>query len=485
MTQAFIQRVRDAFMAGDANGAERMVRERLEGAPDDREARIELARLLRARGAIAEALGALDQAGEDAVPLLRASILTRLGRHEEAIAAQRLALCDEEHPRALLGLTHLLKTVGNIDEAEQASRRALAIDPALAEAWWSLSSLKTMRFTRSDREAMQGLLDDPRTTAGDRVYLHFALTRALDAVSEAEESWRHLAEGNRLRAAEAGHRPEDVSVLVDSTIATMDEQFFADRAGWDDPATGPIFVLGMPRSGSTLLEQMLASHTAIEGVSELPYLPALARQLGKSNTLVGPAYLAQLSALGAGEVRALGEAYLRSAQAQRRTARPYFVDKMPNNWLFAGLIRTILPNARIIDIRRNPMDCGLSNFRELFARGQTYSYDLAHIGRYYADYLRLMRHFDRVIPGAVHRIIYEDLVDDPEGQLHGLFDYLQLPFEPSVLDFHKTDRGVRTASAAQVRQPLNRKGIGRWQAYDQWLGPLRTALGAELTGWRD
>ena len=293
MTAAFIQQVRAAFMAGNARGAEAMVRARLAETPSDRGVRIELARLLRARGAFVESLEELDRAGDDAAPLLRASVLTRLGRHEEAIAAQRLALAQEEHPRALLGLTHLLKTVGEIDEAEQASRRALALDPRLAEAWWSLSSLKTNRFSADDKAAMEQLLAQPDLTPDERVYLHFALARAADW----EESWRHLAEGNRLRANQVRHRPEDISALVETTITTMDKSFFADREGWGISNEGPIFVLGMPRSGSTLLEQMLASHSAIEGTSELPYIPAIGRQLSGSDSLVSVAYLERLAAM--------------------------------------------------------------------------------------------------------------------------------------------------------------------------------------------
>lgn len=487
MTAALIHRVRAAFKAGDFRGAEAMVRQQLAKTPDDREIRIELARLLRARGALPEALRELDAAcegsAEQAAPLLRASILTRLGRHDEAIAAQRLAIAAEEHPRALLGLTHLLKTVGRIDEAAEASRRALEIDPGLGEAWWSLSSLKTSRFSEKDRTAMLAVL------AGDadeesRMYIHFALARAFDLAGDAELSWHHLAEANRIRAAQVRHRPEDLGTVVDSTVKAMTPAFFAVREGWGDPDPAPIFILGMPRSGSTLLEQMLASHSAIEGTSELPHLPALARQLSGSGAFVGPAYLRRLEAMDEDQVRAMGSSYIDASRSQRRTDRPRFVDKMPNNWLFTGLIGLILPNARIIDIRRNPLDCGLSNFRELFARGQTYSYDLANIGRYYRDYLRLMRHFDAVRPGLVHRVIYEDLVDEPESQLKSVFDFLGLRFEREVLDFHRTDRGVRTASAAQVRQPLNRKGIDQWRRYERWLGPLRESLGEDLENWR-
>jgi len=239
----------------------------------------------------------------------------------------------------------------------------------------------------------------------------------------------------------------------------------------------------MPRSGTTLLEQMLASHGAIEGTSELPYMPALARQVGGSADQLSRLYLERLATLGSKDVKALGCAYLDLSRVQRRLNRPSFVDKMPNNWLLTGLIRIALPAAKIIDMRRNPLDCGLSNYRELFARGQTYSYDLAHIGRYYADYVRLMRHFDAVQPGKVLRVIYEQLVEDPEPELRRVFAYLGLEFEPQVLSFHETNRAVRTASAVQVRQPLNRRGIGQADRYSVWLRPLREALGTTLEDW--
>jgi hypothetical protein len=263
----------------------------------------------------------------------------------------------------------------------------------------------------------------------------------------------------------------------------MTVEFFSSREKWGHPSPEPIFILGMPRSGSTLLEQMLASHSQIEGTIELPDIPALARQVGGTGRHVDARYLRALQKLNKASVRELGEAYLARSQPYRVLSRPFFIDKMPNNWLFIGFIRLILPNAKIIDVRRHPMDCGLSNFRELFARGQTYSYDLTHIARFYSDYVRLMRHFDQVQKGTVYRIVYERLVESPEQQLRSLFDYLGLTFEPQLLRFHETKRGVRTASAAQVRQPLNSKGIGQWRRYDRWLGPLEDALGPVLNRW--
>ena len=400
------------------------------------------------------------------------------------MTVQRYAIEKEgEHPRALLGLAHLLKTVGKIGEAADVSRRALSIDPSLGEAWWTLSSLRTVDFSENDRAAMAALLSDTMLDQDSRMYVHFALARAFDAADDPGSSWQHLSAANQIRAAQVRHDPDSITTLVDQTIARMTPDLFASREDWGHPSNAPIFVVGMPRSGSTLLEQMLASHSGIEGTIELPDIPALVRQVGGTGRQVGAAYLQALEQIDQASVRKLGEEYLRRSQVHRVLGRPFFVDKMPNNWLFAGFIRLILPHAKIIDVRRNPMDCGFSNFREFFARGQSYSSDLTHIARFYSDYVRLMRHFDRVQGGKIHRIIYERLVESPEEQLRNLFDYLGLPFEPQVLEFHKTERGVRTASAAQVRQPLNAKGIGQWRRYEGFLRPLKDALGPVAETW--
>jgi tetratricopeptide (TPR) repeat protein len=485
-----IERVRAAFLANDVTGAEAMLRRRLSVEPRDSEARIELARLLRYKGQFQDSLAELDRAASPAngwaAPLLRASLLSRLGRHDEAIVVQRYAIEHEgEHPRALLGLAHVLKTVGKIEEAAAASRRALEIDPRLGEAWWTLSSLRTVDFSEEDRSAMGLLLSDPTLNQDSRMYVHFALARAFDAADDPAASWQHLSAANGIRSAQVKHDPNTVSTLVDETIARMTADVFSSRADWGHSSNAPIFVVGMPRSGSTLLEQMLASHSQIEGTIELPDIPAVVRQMGGTGRHVDASYLRTLLQLDRASVRELGEAYLDRSRTYRVLSRPFFVDKMPNNWLFTGFIRLILPNAKIIDVRRHPMDCGFSNYREFFARGQSYSSDLTHIARFYGDYVRLMRHFDQVQPGKVHRVNYERLVENPEQQLRSLFEYLDLPFEPQVLQFHQTQRGVRTASAAQVRQPLNRKGIGQWRRYADWLGPLEDALGPVLQHWDD
>ena len=271
---------------------------------------------------------------------------------------------------------------------------------------------------------------------------------------------------------------------VERCIALFTPEFFAARDGWGNPSSEPIFILGMPRAGSTLVEQILASHPEIEGTAELPDMPAIARRLdGRKRRDDESLYPECLADLDAGALRLLGQEYLDRAQVQRFTDRPYFIDKLPNNWAHVGLIRLILPNARIIDARRHPLACGFSNFKQHYARGQRFSYDLAEIGAYYRDYVTLMRHFDQALPGFVHRVIHENLVDDPEGEIRRLLDFLGVPFDQACLAFHENPRAVRTASSEQVRRPITRSGLDQWKAYEAWLGPLKDALGPVLQDW--
>jgi hypothetical protein len=242
----------------------------------------------------------------------------------------------------------------------------------------------------------------------------------------------------------------------------------------------------MPRAGSTLIEQILASHPEVEGTMELPDIPAIAKTLGKRGAKdERSAYPECLASLAPDELRALGESYLETTRVQRKTDRPFFIDKMPNNWAHAGLIRVILPEAKIVDARRHPLACGFSNFKQHFARGQGFTYDLAELGTYYRDYVTLMAHFDAVQPGAIHRVIHEALVDDPETEVRRLLAYLGLPFDPACLAFHENDRAVRTASSEQVRRPLNREGFDQWRPFEPWLGPLTDALGPVLEAYPD
>lgn len=271
--------------------------------------------------------------------------------------------------------------------------------------------------------------------------------------------------------------------MVDAAIATCTAGFFAERAGQGDPSPDPVFILGMPRAGSTLIEQILASHSAIEGTMELPDIPAIALGLGREAKGEGRHWVAALAEAPPDALAEMGAAFLRRTAVQRKTAKPFYIDKLPNNWLYVPLIRLILPNAKIIDARRHPLDCCWSNFRQHFAKGQAFSYRLSDMGAYYRDYVRLMAHLDDVQPGRVHRVIHEALLDDPEAEVRAMLAFLGQPFEEECMAFHANARAVRTASSEQVRRPINRDGVGQWQPYAEWLGPLEDALGPVLSAY--
>ena len=311
----------------------------------------------------------------------------------------------------------------------------------------------------------------------DRLHLHFALGKACGDAGDAGRSFHHYAAGNALRKDELGHDPAAVTAQVDDMIATLTPAFLAAREGWGDPSPDPIFILGLPRAGSTLVEQILSCHSAIEGTMELPDMPFLAAREAKAQGLVPRDWPAAVEAMDRGKLAALGAEFLERTRVQRKTGKPFYIDKLPNNWAYAGFIHLILPNARLIDARRHPLDCCFSNFRQHFAKGQAFTYGLEDIGRYYADYVRAMDHYDRVLPGRVHRVIHERLIEDPEGEVRALLAWLGLPFEDACLAFHASSRPVRTASSEQVRRPINRDGVGQWQPFEPWLGPLVDALG--------
>jgi hypothetical protein len=315
---------------------------------------------------------------------------------------------------------------------------------------------------------MQAALEKPGLSDPDRFHLDFALGKAMHDAKRTDEGFAHYSKANALRLKSHPYRSRLTTTIVDRCIAAFTAEAFAERQGGCD-APDPIFIVGLPRAGSTLLEQILSSHSLVEGTAELPDIPALSRDL--------PSYPEDLLNLDANSRRKLGEEYLKRSSVQRRTDRPYFIDKLPNNWSFVPFIHLILPNAKIIDARRHPLSCCFSNFRQHFARGQDFTYDLKSLGRYYSDYVRLMAHMDAALPGRVYRVIYERMVDDTETQIRRLLDYCGLEFEPHVLEFYKTERAVRTASSEQVRRPIYREATEEWRAYEAHLGPLRAALG--------
>lgn len=463
-----------AARLGRMTDAENLLRRAVELAPGFVAARANLALILNRTGRHADALAMVEDI-LDAEPddlghrNLKASILGRLGRFEEAIATYRQVLVHApRQPRIHLSLGTMLKTIGRLDEAIAAYRAGIALTPGLGELWWSLANLKTYRFTAGDVATMRAALADPAIGPEDRVHLEFALGKAMHDAKDHAAAFAYYHAANALRLTSQPYRRGDVATLVDRSIAIVTPDLFApDRGG--AKANDPIFVLGMPRAGSTLVEQILSSHPQVEGTGELADLPALAREASKY-----PALLADLTSARRTE---RGEAYLARAAIQRQTGRLRFIDKLPNNWQFVPFILAVLPNATIIDIRRHPIACCFANYRQHFARGQAFTYDLTDLGRYYSDYVRLMAHVDQVAPGRVHRIIYEELVDDTEAQVRALLAACGLPFDPACLAHHRTERAIRTPSSEQVRQPIYRDALDEWRPYEPWLGELVAALG--------
>ena len=476
-----------AARVGRRLDAENLLRRAVELAPGWAAPRANLATLLHRMHRSVEALAELDQIEtleglDDGQRNLRAAVLGRLGGYEEAIGLYREVLeRHPEQPKVWMSLGHILKTVGEQSESVAAYRRALVIAPTLGEVWWSLANLKTVRFSDDDIAAMRSAIESGELGEDDRLHLHFALGKALEDRGEDGDAFGHYAEGNRIRAGQLHY---DADVITDH-VAACEQVFTADlldsrrQSGCDAP--DPIFVLGLPRAGSTLIEQILSSHSSIEGTMELHDIIALTRRFGRDE----PRYPTNLPALTGEELEALGREYLDRTRFVRQTDRPFFIDKMPNNWAHVGFIRLILPKAKIIDARRHPLACGFSNFKQHFARGQAFSYSLESIGRYYRDYVRLMAHFDDVAPGSVHRVIHEQLVAEPEAEVRRLLDFLGLPFEQECLRFHESKRPVRTASSEQVRRPISAEGLETWKRFENWLDPLKQALGPALDPWND
>jgi tetratricopeptide (TPR) repeat protein len=468
-----------AARIGRLKDSESLLRRAMEIAPGFTAARANLALVLGRLGRAAEALELLDdvfRAEPDSIGNLnlKAATLGRLGDFAEAIPLYEevLARAPKQH-RVWLSYGHMLKTVGRQAEGIAAYRRAIALKPTLGEAWWSLANLKTVKFDSADVSAMATALDAADLQPDDSFHLEFALGKALHDAKGFEEAFTHYARGNALRREFHPYRAADTTRLVNKSIEQFTAAVLEQKGG--NRASDPIFIVGMPRAGSTLIEQILSSHSLVEGTSELPDLPAVARTAGR--------YPESAAALGAEDRSAAGAEYLRRAAVQRRTERPFFIDKLPNNWMFVPFIHLVLPNAKIIDARRHPLGCCLSNFRQHFARGQDFTYHLGDLGRYYADYVRMMAHVDAVLPGRVHRVLYERVVEDTEAEVRVLLRYCGLEFEPACLEFHKTERAVRTASSEQVRQPIYRDSTDEWQNYSAHLGPLRQALGPVLNAY--
>jgi len=417
---------------------------------------------------------------------LYATACTGVGEYGKALALYRDLLEGSPHAADIhLSIGHTLKTLGRYEESVDAYRAAAAARPAFGDAYWSLANLKTYEFTDGELARMRAGESAPASSLVDRYHLCFALGMAFEKRGNYEESFRYYEQGNALKHSEIRYQPELVERNTRLQKEVCTRLFFAERgkSGVADPS--PIFIVGLPRSGSTLLEQILASHSTVEGTHELANIPRVVGELmGRDDAAwTEPRYPRVLAGMQPEDFRRLGERYLQDTRAYR-TGKPHFIDKMPNNFRHIGLIHLMLPGARIIDARREPMACCFSNLKQLFASGQEFTYGADDIARYYRTYLELMRHWDVALPGSILRVIYEDVVDDLEASVRRVLDFCGLSFEAQCLDFHNTQRSVRTASSEQVRQPLYREGLEQWRNFEPWLGPLKTALGDALTTWR-
>ncbi len=468
---------------GDTAGAVRCLREALAFMPEYVDARVALVALCQRNFDQVAALAALEPLLSERpadIPLLRwkASLLSNLDEHEAAAEIlQRLVAAHPENAESHVALGDEWRTLGRPEAAYEAYRSAVRCAPLQGQAWWGLAALAQRPFDDGDRAQLESALAlVPRTDPG-RPHLHFALGVAHEQQGDLGAAFRQFSAGNALRSKE--FKLDGTAAEVAAGRKVFSAAFFAAREGAGCPASDPIFIVGMPRSGSTLVEQILAGHSRIEATAELPIIPVLARTLAERLGLrPGEPCFERLAEVPPAEFAELGEEYLRLASPHRKTDKPHFIDKLPHNWADLGLIRLILPAARIIDVRRAPLDCCWSNFRMLFARGHPASNSLEGMAAFYRHYVSAMTHWDEVQPGLVRRVIYEKLIDDFEAEVRRLAEGLGLPFEPAMLEFHRNPRAVATASAEQVRRPLNRAGIGAWRAYREWLGPLVDAVGS-------
>jgi tetratricopeptide (TPR) repeat protein len=452
----------------------------LEIEPDSDELRLEYAAVLFKRHRYAKVEKVLTQLLRRrpeyaSALLLRGHLRTATGRYAEALEDYRQVetrLASDESFQIALG--HALKTVGDRDGAIERYRRAYGLRRDFGDAYWSLANLKTYRFEAEELAAIGEALAAPGTQEADRIHLNFALGKASEDAKRFDEAFAHYDRGNELRRQRSRYSSKSFEKGMQACRHTYTQELFERFVGSGSTSEAPIFIVGLPRSGSTLLEQILSTHSLVEGTKELPHVPGIVHDLSRPGLEM--AYPANVAAMTAGDFARLGEAYLESAALQLQTAAPHFIDKMPNNFRHIGLIHLMLPNAKIIDIRRHPVACCFSNYKQFFAEGQEFSYSLEDLGQYYLSYLGIMKHWDAVLPGRVLRVHYEALVDDLESEVRRILAYCDLPFEEACLEYHAQQRAVRTASSEQVRQPIYRTGLDAWRPFEAFLGELATTL---------
>ena len=476
-----------AVRVGRNDEAQALLEYCLELAPGFSGARYNLAILLHRTNQSNGALGEVEKllAADPKRPGYRnlaAVVCSRIGEYERSSEFYQSLL--EEYPdnaKVWLSYAHVLKTEGKREQCEAAYRKAIERDAGFGEAYWSLANLKTFRFTPDDIKNMNSQLARDSLELSSRVQFHFALGKSAEDEGDHALSFKHYDSGNTLHRSDLNYQSQQNTARAERMKSRFTADFFRDREGMGCTESGPIFIVGMPRAGSTLLEQILASHSMVEGTTELPDIITLAKEL-RSRAAEDEAgvYDGVLARMSPTELEELGCQYLERTRIHRKTDKPLFIDKMPNNFLHIGLIQVSLPNARIIDARRHPLACCFSNFKQYFARGQSFSYSLEDVGYFYRDYVDLMDHYDAVLPDRIHRVIYERLVNDTEGEVRSVLEYCGLPFEEGCLRFFENKRPVRTASSEQVRQPIYQSGVEQWRHYDAFLAPLRDALGPVL-----
>ena len=474
----------------DIDEAEPLLRKAIASAPDFYLALLDLGGILHEQHRYAEAIQCFERAVElepnsSRSHFMLASTRAPAGQTYQALDSYRRVLeLKPQHAGAWLALGHTLKTVGNQGEAIEAYRESIKTRPNNGESYWSLANLKTYELSSEDIRAMESSLEDNEgLTDQSAVNFLFALAKVNEDSGRFDQAWNYYQQGNSKQRSLEHYDPVQTEVTNDEIIQVFDEPFLQANADLGDPSVAPIFIVGLPRSGSTLIEQILASHSMVEGTSELPYIGRVATSLNR-NRADGVNYPFAARELREANFTALGQDYLNQANAHRQTDKPRFIDKNPNNFPSIGLIRLVLPNAKIIDARRYPLDSTLSCYRQLFAKGQTFVYDLIEIGEYFLQYQRMMDHWHQVLPDRVLTVQYEDVVTDLEGQVRRLLAYCELPWEDACVRFHETERPIRTASSEQVRQPIYSKSIHFWRNYEAHLGELIDVLKPVLPNYK-
>ncbi len=481
-----------ALKLGENAKAESLLANCLSLAPDFTLARFNYAHTLHNLNKLPPALAQLDELltvdPHNFLALdLKSVVLAVMGRHAEAMSCRRQLVTD--HPNATeawIKYGSALRSVGEREQCISAYRRAMELRPSCGSAYWDLADLKTYRFSDAELGAMQVQLSRSDLPRDDRVYFHFALGKAYGDRKAFEKSFENYARANALKRLGIDYDPDTLKRHVASCKSVFTPEFFRSRQGSGCGSPDPIFIVGMQRAGSTLVEQILASHSAVEATAELPEISLLAQHIGEQIAPgLGSRYPEALAEIDATALREWGERYLESTRFRRALGRPFFVDKMPYNFLHVGLIHMILPHAKILDVRRHPLGCCFSNFSMNFEVGPLFAYRLSELGRAYSDYVELMAHFDAALPGRIHRVLYENLVQDPEAEIRRLLEFLGLPFQEDCLRFHENRRTMVSVSAEQVRKPISREASGYWRNYEPWLGPLKSALGRVLEAYPD